>query len=396
MFNLKKVWDIKLFRMNFQYSCYKSFHLLIKSPINSYNSSNISNQDFLNKSFLKFQKKNEIKKQRSFEKCNIIPNLEKFFSILINENKPNLISLLKANLEFPLSVEFILNAYSINKHTLKDLDLDNILINVILADKKNFFSRINNKEQIFELCRLFSNKYMESESNPMGKKMMEVLKNKSYLMEKNELMALIDIFNENSIEKDIDRNKYLKKKKESYMDNILMKYIDANDFNDPVRQELLKRQEKSNAKKIEFLKKENLEFDLNENQKSKIHIDKNNIKLDKDNIVFSINLNKNRASIRSKLFKPKVYIYAFDDNKIKNIMPVYNVVDKVEANVILFQERPIAGLHEEDKYVGYFDKQRIKHYYREILSKKKDLYYFNKMEKIVSLLIIFFYYLKAF
>jgi len=404
MFNLKKLWnknsikDILLTNNPIRY-----FHTMYNN--NNKNNMNIkeTNINFSkisNSSFLKFQKKYEIKKHRSFQNCSIIPKIEDFFGLMLTESKSNLITLLK-NENFPFDDNFIINSYSINRYIFKDLQVENLLNKIILNDSNNYtgkslFSSISDKEQIFQICHLFSKSYLENSNNPLGKKMMEILKNKSYLMDKTDLLYLMDSINENLLmesERDkesVDSSRKNKnnnqedRKKDKNLSKILHKYADVEDPNDPVTQEIAKRKEKADLKNINFLEKENIKFDLSLEQKEKMHIDKNNIKIDKNRIKFSLNLNKNKATIRSKDFKPKVYIYAFDDNTVNNILPVFEVVDKTEANVILFQERPVPKINQEDIYHGFFDKSRIKAYYKEIISEQKDKYEFNKMNKIVS------------
>lgn len=399
MLNLKKLWNFNTIKSN------QAF----KNPIRYFhNLSNYNNKEntnpnknrisfsYLNySSFLKFQKKYEIKKHRSFEKCNIIQKLEDFFGLLLNESKSNLYTLLK-NEDFPFDANFIINSYTINKYIFKDLQIENLLNKIIINEsklnRKSLFSSISNKEQIFQICELFAKSYLENNNDPLGKRMMEVLKNKSYLMEKTELLDLMDSINENLLmesekNKDSDNantNENNKQEKKN-LSKILHKYADMEDPNDPVTKEILKRKEKADLKNINFLEKENIKIDLSLEQKEKLHIDKNNIKIDKNKIKFSLNLNKSKATIRSKHFKPKVYIYAFDDYTVNNILPVFEVVDKTEANVILFQERPVPNINQEDIYHGFFDKSRIKAYYKEILCENKDKYEFNKINKVVSL-----------
>jgi len=392
MLNLKKLWRCinvinrnqihKTIKRNFIFnSKTKQDSNLIKIN-NNYKNFNFSLIN--NSAFLKIQKKCEIKKHRYFEKCNIIPKLENFFLILLSESKYNLYTLLK-NEEFPFDPYFIINAYDINKNFLKDNIIEDLLNKIILSEK-NLFSNITNKEQIFDIAKLFSNNYMENRNNPLGKKMMQVLKNKSYLMDKTDFLELIELFNENLISENVKSNNTLNSNNSENMDKILNKYADTENLDDPISKEMMKRKEHSDNKKIEFLEKEKINFDLTIEQKEKIHINNNNIKIQKDKIKFSLNLNKYKATIRSKYFKPKVYIYGINDNHVDNVLPVYDIVDRVETNVILFQERPVPKINQEDIYLGYFDKTRIKAYYKEILSANKEKYLFNKMEKIVILI----------
>ena len=372
MINLKKLWN--------------SNYLIKNSDLIINNNFNRINYSYPEK-FYKFQKRFEIKKQRSFENCNIIPKLENFFLLLIQDNKDYFIRLL-SNSKFPYNPQFIINAYKINQNVYNDQKIEDLLDKIILNDENNIniLSNVYKKDHIYQMCELFSKKYLESNTNPIGKKMMEILKTKSYLMEKNELLAIIDIFNQSSIEKNsIYNNPSPKDNNEA----ILYKYANMENINDPVFKELKKRQENEESRKMEILKKENIKTDLTNEEKTKIHLDRANIKINKEKLSFSINLNKNKASIRSKFFKPKVYIYAMDDDAISNILPVFEIVDKIESNVILFQERPVCNLNQENVHVGYFNRQRIKAYYNEILACEKEKYHFNKINKIVK--INFFY-----
>jgi len=129
---------------------------------------------------------------------------------------------------------------------------------------------------------------MENRNNPLGKKMMQVLKNKSYLMDKTDFLELIELFNENLISENVKSNNTLNSNNSENMDKILNKYADTENLDDPISKEMMKRKEHSDNKKIEFLEKEKINFDLTIEQKEKIHINNNNIKIQKDKIKFSL------------------------------------------------------------------------------------------------------------
>jgi len=386
MLIFKKIWNKYRLLSNVSQKC---FHNIKIKSNNIYDKNNFTDSIFKN-SLLKFQKKYEIKKHRSFEKCNIAPKLENFFLLLINETKLNLYSLLK-NERFPFDANFIINSYKINKYIFKDQSIEDLLNKIILSENENsntnIFSNISNKDQIFEICHLFSKDYLQSSSNPLSKRMLEVLRNKSYLMDKTDLLYLIDIINDPLVQ---ENNNNVKNYLESYKNkdtenvNILYKYADHDNPNDPITKELVKRKEKSELRKISILENEKINYNFTQEEREIYHIDRNNIKINKNNLKFSLNLNKNKATIKSTFFKPKVYIYGIDDNQIENIMPVFDIVDKAETNVILFQERPVPKLNQEDKYIGLFDKSRIKAYYKEVLSSNKEKFAFNKLNKIVN------------
>jgi hypothetical protein len=257
------------------------------------------------KFYKNFSLKNHYREKKT--KCNVVPQVEKFYRNLISQQKSKFISLLESHNNY--NIEFLLRATNINNLIYNDTNIATLISKKLEQNKNN----IGSKTSLYYLLQALSEKHTSDPDTASAKDLVREIVKKSYLFNDDELYELLRSFG-------------------------------------------LK------DKEIEELR-ENIE------QEEYQYINKLSFKQDKFHIKMSSK--KDKFVISSKKLNKKIVIIGLDDNVTENVMKCYDYVDKEKPNIMLFQKKPVFNLNGSGKYVSHMDKDMIMAYYREVLSSDK-------------------------
>jgi hypothetical protein len=274
-------------------------------------------------------------KSKKLKECDIIPHVEKFFVNIIKENTKNFKHIVeKSNVK--KSMDFLLKMFQINEKIIKDDNIRNETMQMIYQIESN----LDDKDTYIKVMEIFTPLFCDFPSNDLLKDLMASFKKKSYL------------FNDDD------------------SDNILMSL-----------EKIKRKNAQLNLNEYDEVKSKLLEKNPDPNHGSNEHLKERGMDSLK-NIEVSISHKRNKVTIRSKKFFPKIRLIGLNDYSYASVYDSIRYLEHESPNIVIFQKRPVYDMGFHDKHLGMLDSSLLKEFNSEVLS-DKSRFILSDVEKLV-------------
>lgn len=277
----------------------------------------------------------KLDKSKKYTECDIIPHVEKFFINILKENSKNFKHILTQR-HVNKSMDFLLKMFQINEKIIKDDTIRNDTIQLIYQIEND----LDDKDTFIQVMDIFTPLFCDFPSNDLLKDLMASFKKKNYLF--------------NDDDKDV-----------------IIRYF----------QKIKRKNAQFSLEEYDLVKNKLYEENPDPNQGSKLHLKERGMDKFK-NIEVSISHKRNKVTIRSNKFFPKIRLIGLDDYSYTSVYDSLRYLEAETPNIIVFQKRPAFDLGLHDKHIAMLDSSLLKEFKNEVLN-DKSRFIVSDVEKLV-------------